>query len=244
METVGWILLYTLLGLLGAFLLFVLFIVISSLFIRLNKQYENDSRFYRVIIRIISTLIVRLCRIRVHATGAELLPEEPFLLVCNHRSNFDPILTWWAYSKPRFIFITKEANLRIPIFGRFVHRVRFLAIDREDPRKAMETIRRAAELMQEDRVCVGVYPEGTRSKSGELLPFHAGVCKLAQKANAHVAVGTIRGVENVHKNAPWRATDVYLDVVEVIPADVVKAQRSTVLSDAVRDRIVPLVDKK
>ncbi|MBP5617664.1 MAG: hypothetical protein J6X61_00755, partial [Clostridia bacterium] len=87
METVGWILLYTLLGLLGAFLLFVLFIVISSLFIRLNKQYENDSRFYRVIIRIISTLIVRLCRIRVHATGAELLPEEPFLLVCNHRSN-------------------------------------------------------------------------------------------------------------------------------------------------------------
>ena len=244
MATVGWILLYTVLGLLGAFLLFVLFIVVSALCIDLNKQYENDSRFYRVIIRIISTLIVRLCRVHIHATGAELLPDEPFLLVCNHRSNFDPILTWWIYDKPRFIFITKEANLRIPIFGRFVHRVRFLAIDREDPRKAMATIRRAAELMEEDGVCVGVYPEGTRSKSGELLPFHAGVFKIAQKANAPVVVMTIRGVENVHKNAPWRPTDVYLDVLEVIPADTVKAQRSTVLSDYARDLMAPLVDVK
>lgn len=244
METVLWILLYTALGLLGAFFLLVLFILCVALAVDPKKEYENDSRFYRGMIRLITALIVFFCHIRVHATGAEKLPDEPFLLVCNHRSNFDPILTWWAYSKPRFIFISKESNLRIPFFGRYVHRVRFLPIDREDPRKAMTTIRRAAELMAQDGVCVGVYPEGTRSKTGELLPFHAGVFKIAQKAGAPVVVTAIRGVENVHRNAPWRATDVWLDVLEVIPAETVKAQRSTALSDYVRERMAPLVDEK
>ena len=244
METVLWILLYTVLGALGAFLLLVLFLLAVSFLVDPKKDYETDSPFFRVLIRIVSTLIVVLCRIRVHATGAELLPDEPFLLVCNHRSKFDPILTWQAYRKPRFIFITKESNLHIPFFGRYVHRVRFLAIDREDPRKAMVTIRRAADLMEQDGVCVGVYPEGTRSQSCELLPFHAGVFKIAQKANAPVVVMTIRGVEDVHNRAPWHATDVYLDVLEVIPADVVKSQRSTVLSDHVRELMVPLVDGK
>ena len=114
METVLWILLYTALGLLGAFFLLVLFILCVALAVDPKKDYENDSRFYRGMIRLITALIVFFCHIRVHATGAEKLPDEPFLLVCNHRSNFDPILTWWAYSKPRFIFISKESNLRIP----------------------------------------------------------------------------------------------------------------------------------
>ena len=53
---------------------------------------------------------------------------------------------------------------------------------------------------------------------------------------------TVTGTEQVHKNAPWRRTTVCLEVQEVIPAETVKAQRSTALSDAVWETMRPLVD--
>ena len=91
-----------------------------------------------------------------------------------------------------------------------------MPIDRENPRKAMVTINRAALLLKKQEVSIGVYPEGTRSKKGELLPFHNGVFKIAQKAEALMVVLCITGTEQIAKTTPFRPTDVYLDVVKTI----------------------------
>lgn len=80
-------------------------------------------------------------------------------------------------------------------------------------------MRKAEQLLGSGEVSVGVYPEGTRSKSGELLPFHCGMFRIAQKAGAPIAVMAIRGTEQIHKNIFRRRTDVYLNIAGIIPAE-------------------------
>jgi 1-acyl-sn-glycerol-3-phosphate acyltransferase len=167
-------------------------------------------------------------------TGEELLPtDRRILYVGNHVSNYDPIITWHVFPKAKLSFISKASNFKIPWFGRFIRRCCFMDIDRENPRNAIVTINRAAELLKNQEVSIGVYPEGTRSKSAELLPFHNGVFKIAQKANVDIAVVSLIGTEKIHKNFPLRRTDIYVDVLEIIPASEIKGVKTEIIGGRV-----------
>ena len=113
------------------------------------------------------------------------------MFVGNHRSNFDPIIEWLVLKPWDIAFISKGENFKIPFFGRIIRKCCFMPIDRENPRKALRTINKASDLLQSGEVSIGVYPEGTRSKTGELLPFHDGVFHIAKKARyVHQGNGT------------------------------------------------------
>ena len=227
------LLLYLLLALLGALLLFALVAVISAWLVRPDREYPRESRYYRLLINIIAWFALFFSRVRLTATGLEKLPEGRFLLVSNHRSKFDPIVTWRALKGRSIGFISKPENFSVPIIGRIIRRCCCLPIDRENPRKALPTILKAADLIRNDEVSVGVYPEGTRSLSGELLPFHNGVFKIAQKSGAPVVVAALRGTSLVHRNFPWKSTPVSVDILEVIPPETVKSLRTAELGQLV-----------
>ena len=226
-----------LLGILfGLFLLYVLFLLICSLFINPKKEYENHSRFYRTLLNGATAFAMKIMRIRIHTSGLEKVPQNTrnLLFVSNHRSNFDPIITWHIFRKWQPAFVSKASNFKIPIFGRFIRKCCFMAIDRENPRNALKTMLKAAELLKKGEVSICIYPEGTRSKECKLLPFHNGVFKTAQKANADIVVLAVSGTEQIHKNYPFQHTDVYLDVLEVIPAETVKATKTDALGERIR----------
>lgn len=228
------IILYILCGLLGLFVAYVLFLGLCAVAVNPKEEYTRESPFYRWVLNGATAFILMLVRVRVHLSGAEKLPEDtPLLFVGNHRSNYDPIVTWYALKKWNLSFISKKANFRIPFFGRIIRKCCFLAIDRENPRNAIVTINKAAALLRDGTVNVGVYPEGTRSKSGVLLPFHNGVFKIAQKADCPVAVVAVRGTELIHTRTPLRKTDVYLDVLEVLPAEWIKSSKTDVIGNRV-----------
>ena len=217
-------------------LLYVLFLAVCSLLVNPKKEYKKDSRFYRFLLNSATICVLKLLRIKVHTAGLEKVPDDVMpLFVGNHRSNYDPIIQWYVLRKWRPSFISKASNFKIPIFGRIIRKCCFMAIDRESPRKAMTTINKSARLLKQGEVSIGVYPEGTRSKNGELLPFHNGVFMIAQKANAPIVVMSIRGTERIHKNIPFRRSDIYLDIVDVIPADDVKAMKTDVIGTRVRN---------
>jgi len=113
-----------------------------------------------------------------------------------------------------------------------------MAIDRESPRKAIATIGKAAKLLQKDEVSIGVYPEGTRSKTCELLPFHNGFFKIAQKAEKPIVVLSITGTEKIARNLlKLKVSHVYLDVLQVIPNDEVKKMKTDRIGELVREEI-------
>jgi len=202
-------------------ILYVLFLVVCSLFVNPNREYEKHSRFYRFLLDSATSIAMCIMRIRIHTTGIDKLPRDTkkILFVSNHRSNYDPIITWYVLRKWKPAFVSKASNFKIPIFGRIIRKCCFLAIDRENPQNAMKTINKAAQLLGKGEVSVGIYPEGTRSKSGELLPFHNGVFRIAQKANAPIAVLSVTGTERIFRNYPFHHTDVNVYVLEVIPAE-------------------------
>lgn len=125
----------------------------------------------------------------------------------------------------------------MPIFGRIIRKCCFMAIDRENPKEALKAINRAAGLLKQNAVSIGVYPEGTRSKSGGLLPFHNGVLKIAQKAQVPIVILAIDGTERIAKNFPFWKSTVYLDVIDVIPAKTVCSTRSSVLGGQIWSKL-------
>jgi len=77
-----------------------------------------------------------------------------------------------------------------------------------------------------------------------LLPFHNGVFKIAQKADAAIVVMTIVGTEKIHKNTPFRKTNVYLDVLDIIPAEKAKTVRTEALGTEIRHLIETNIEKR
>ena len=225
-----------LLAIAAVIVLYILFLIVCALFVNPKKEYEKDSKFYRNVLGDITAIGLWLAGVRMDVKGIEKVPAEGrFLFVCNHRSKFDPIVTWHALRKFELAFISKASNFKIFVFGRIIRKCCFMAIDREDPRKAFATITKATKLIKEDEVSVAVYPEGTRNlESNDLLPFHDGVFMIAQNAKVPIVVAAVDGTELIRKNFPFRTTKVRLEIVETIDADTAATMRRNDISDRVR----------
>ena len=217
--------------LLGAVLLFwgLLWGVlsISALLVDCSRQYESESRYYRRLLNFATAATFRFLRVHAVQEGREKLPQSgSFLLVCNHRSKFDPLMTWLILAHRKVIYISKPENFRIPAFGKIIHRLRFIQIDRTSIGTSAEALRQGTALLKEPDTIVAVYPEGTRSLNNELLPFHAVVFTMAKHAKVPVVVMSIRGTETIRQNAPWRTSRVHLDFIETIPAEWIAANKT------------------
>ena len=215
-------------------LLYLLTVVIAAFSVK-NEPYTKQNRFVRRLLNSVTAFIMFWGRIDVKVTGLSLLPQEKFLLVCNHLSAFDPIVTWYALRGLRDVaFISKEENFHAPLFGRLMNAVCCLPIDREDPRRAIETINKASALISSDEVSVGVYPEGTRSAGSGLLPFHNGVLKIAKKSHAPILVMTVRGTREIQNRWPLKRSTVNVDFIKVFDADCVSSCRTADLGAEIR----------
>ena len=230
------ILLKLLVAIAAIFTIYVLIMTISAYSIA-PHEYTKDSSYFRFLLIISIAMLFFVARIKIETEGLEKVPKGArFLLVSNHRSKFDPMAVWLVFKKQNIAFISKEENFHIPWFGRIIRKCCCLPIDREHPGEALVTVEKAAELLKNDTVSVGVYPEGTRSLSCELLPFHNAMFKIAQRANAPIVVTTIEGTENICKNYIRRRTNIKLKVVDVISSEEVCAARNTaVIGARVRD---------
>ena len=197
----------------SAALLYIL-VVVFGLYFFLPKEDPSPKRrhFTHTIMKLTLQWVLVILGIKVTVEGADKLPHTPYLLVGNHRSAFDPITTIAALDTP-IVFVAKPSVLSIPIIGTILERLCFLGIDRENARNAVTTIKRAAELIKDVDLSVGIYPEGTRSRDGSLLPLHAGSFKIAKLAACPVAVVTVRYEKS--GLLPWNK-QVHLQVVDVM----------------------------
>ena len=87
------IILYILGALLAVLILYFLFLGVCALLVSPDKTYEKNSPFYRFLLESATAVAIKLLRIRVHISGIEKIPkDEKVLFVCNHRSNYDPLI--------------------------------------------------------------------------------------------------------------------------------------------------------
>jgi len=120
----------------------------------------------------------------------------PYLLMCNHESHLDPPAIIRASERP-VVFLTKAELKRIPVFGWSLQQMGHVFIDRRNAERARDSIEVAAKQVREGR-CVLVFPEGTRTRDGELLPFKKGGFVLATKAQVPIVPLAIAGTRPIY----------------------------------------------
>ena len=219
-------------------LLFVVFFWLVSLPVPTDRPLERRHPFICWGVANGISVLNFYFGVRPQFTGLEKIPTDGrFLYVCNHRSAFDPIIIMDRLRRFEISFISKPANMKIPMIGRVAYAAGYLGIDRENDRNALRTILTAADYMKRDICSVGIYPEGTRSKTNELLPFHSGSLKAAQKAKVPIVVACCHGSEKIKRLKIISGTKVYLDILETIPAETVCAMKTTDLSNHIVDMI-------
>ena len=208
----------------------------STIFLPKKDPIDKPRNFYGII-QFVCDWAMTALRVKIKFNGMEKFPEEPFVLVSNHISNFDPVAVLAKVKGRKIAFISKPSNFKIPVAGPYTHNAGFLAIDRQNAMKAMRTIKRAGELVVSEQMIMGIYPEGTRSKTGELLEFKEGAFLLAKRANAPVVVITTKGTNQIAKRMVLRSTKVELEVIEVIDKETIQNMRLGDLSTHVRESI-------
>ena len=207
---------------------------VSTIFLPKKDPIDKPLKGIYFMIQFSCDWLMTLLRVKNRFTGMERFPNEHFVLVSNHLSNFDPIVVLAKVKKRKIAFISKASNFKIPVAGVYVHNAGFLSIDRENAMSALRTLKQAGEMMNREGMIMGIYPEGTRSKSGKLLEFKEGAFLLAKRANAPIVVMTTKGTNQISKRALFRRTVVELDVLEVIDRETVKSTSYADLSTRVR----------
>ena len=230
----GLFLLYALLIYLALFVLQVLVFVVVSLTINVNNLPKSIHGFYRFMGFETTLMFMKTLHIRVHLHGLEHMPEsEPYLLVSNHRSIFDPLVGLIYLKKYDIAFISKQENLKIPFVGRYIAAVGCLPLDRENPKNAIKSIRKAAENIKSGYANYGIYPEGWENKSHDpLLPFRSGAFKIAKDAGCQIVMSAIRNSDHIFRRAfTFRPIHIHLDILGTIPSEIVKAEKTGELSE-------------
>ncbi len=191
----------------------------------------------------IASFLTFYAGIRTELRGAEKLPRDRrFLYVSNHRSFYDPLIVISSLKEENISFVSKPSNMNLPLAGTVAYAAGYLAIDRENDRKALKTILTAADYIRRGLCSVGIYPEGTRGRGAELLPFHAGSFKIAQRAKCPVVIACIRGTEGLHGFALFRRCRAVLTIVEVLEPEQAAAMSTQELSAYSRARIQACLD--
>jgi 1-acyl-sn-glycerol-3-phosphate acyltransferase len=138
-----------------------------------------------------------VCGVRVRAIGAEKLSrQERYVFIANHSSFFD-IPTLYAGLPFSLSFIAKKELFFIPFFGWGIAAIGHIWIDRENARQARKSITRAIGKLKRRSISLVLFPEGTRSITGEVAEFRRGSFTLAIEAGVPVVPVTVRGTRDL-----------------------------------------------
>ena len=202
-------------------LLFLLVVLISCLFVDPKKLLEKPSGYFRFLLNEFCRLALALGGVHVNVTGLEKVPRDSrFLLVSNHRFAFDPLVFYSSMPWADLAFLSKKENFSIFVVAQIMRKVLCLPVDRNNDRESLKSILKAIQFIKDDKASIAVFPEGRTNRTADpLLPYRCGVFKIAQKANVPIVICSLVNSRAILRNMFRKHTEVWLDVLDVIPAE-------------------------
>lgn len=181
---------------------------------------------------------------KLNVTGYENLPEKgPVVLVGNHQGYADIFAYFAAFRKFQFAFVAKEDLAKIPLYGKWIKRIRSVFIERNDPKASLKAIKKGISYI-EDGFSLAIFPEGTRSKGPIPGTFQKGALKLATKPKVPIIPVSLNGSYKMFEEKGY-LTSANIDIIihEPIQTKGLSRQEEKLLGDKVEKIITDGVKK-
>jgi 1-acyl-sn-glycerol-3-phosphate acyltransferase len=197
------------------------------------------GRFYRYL-AVIWSRSFPFWRIRIE--GRWPPGRGAYVVVANHQSFLDIFVLCNVPHEMKWV--AKKELFKIPMFGWGLSLAGDISLDRGDTASALEVMEKARRYL-ENGMSVMIFPEGTRSEDGKLLPFKPGAFKLAVELGVPLLPISVSGSgQGMPKGGPWvRPAKITVRILEPVPTAGLKGRDVRRLRDDVRDRIARALEK-
>ncbi len=218
-------------------LLCTLFMILSALALVVCYPFDRGRRTVHELSRILVRIFFFLPPFwRQRVIGRELIDRKKrYVIVINHNTVIDiPTL---YYIPLNFRWVSKREVFKTPFFGQYLILHGDICINRGRASEALEQMVRDGKLWISRGASVAVFPEGTRSKDGEIHRFKAGAFTLAREAGVEILPVVLDGTKTlIRKNAMFNwGNRITIRVLPPVPAAKVVSTETHVLMEEVHD---------
>jgi 1-acyl-sn-glycerol-3-phosphate acyltransferase len=154
-----------------------------------------------------------VCGVKVQARGQERLdPRQAYLFMSNHQSQLDILALMVALSAFQIRWVAKHELRKVPVLGLCMQVTHQVMVDRQSRTQAVAVIRQVKRLLDAG-ISVVFFPEGTRSRDGQLLPFKPGGFAVAVEAGVPVVPVTINGSRPILPTGEWKVRSGTIEII-------------------------------
>ena len=170
--------------------------------------------------RLWAKIIIKTSGVKIDVQGHRHIPVgQPVVFACNHASQYDIPVVLEALPI-QFRFVVKKELFRVPLFGFGLRHAGYIPVDRSGGKAAMRSLQKAAEKVK-DGIPVVIFPEGTRSPDGRLMPFKMGGILIAIKAGCPIVPVAIAGSHKVLPKGSIRVRPGRIRIIIGLPVQTV-----------------------
>ena len=186
--------------------------IASCIFSLLRPFHRNNVHLTAGVLGKISKLLGLEIEIRIPKSVKDL---GPAVYIANHQNSYD-IFTISGAVQKNTVSVGKKSLKWIPFFGQMYWLTGNILIDRKNSNKALNTIALTAKKIQEKQLSVWLFPEGTRSYGGGLLPFKTGAFRTAIQAEVPLVPVCASNTHNTINLNRWNNGKMIIEFLEPI----------------------------